>query len=95
MDCVDATLLAPGTIHPATNLVFSNAQPEQCPPIQDVQDFSNGGFGSDAVGLASDRTSVTGRFQGKPLRGTERAKLACVACRRDNKKVNLRALESD
>jgi hypothetical protein len=57
-----------------------------------VQDFSpsaNGRFGNDPVGLASDQTVINGSGQGKSIRGTERAKLACVACRRDNKKARL------
>ena len=56
-----------------------------------VQDFSNGSFG---MGLSLDQTIIfNGSGQGKLLRGTERAKLACVACRRDNKKASLHVLE--
>jgi len=60
-----------------------------------VQDFSastNGGFGDFNVGSTLDQM-VVDSGQGKLLRGTERAKLACVACRRDNKKASLHDLE--
>lgn len=60
-----------------------------------MQDFStspNGGFGSAAEGLASDQRATS---PGKSLRGTDRAKLACVGCRRDNKKASLFVVEGN
>jgi len=58
-----------------------------------VQEFSastNEGFGDFNVSTL-DQMAFGG--QGKSLRGTERAKLACVACRRDNKKASPHDLE--
>ena len=59
--------------------------------VQDLSASTNGSFG---MGLTLDQTIIfNGSGQGKLLRGTERAKLACVACRRDNKKASLHVLE--
>jgi hypothetical protein len=49
----------------------------------------NGCFNSVS---GSNTMTLGGDSAGRTMRGTERAKLACVGCRRDNKKASLRKL---
>lgn len=82
-----------GGVHHSSKSLGSIGNPERSDVFEKGgQEFSTGTNGTSctpAVGSTSSKTMVSGSNQGKFLRGTDRAKLACVGCRRDNKKVSL------
>lgn len=91
IECADVPL-APSVQHGQTsNVAFVNVMPVsmQQHRIGDVDSTPGGINGCFNSVPGSNTMVVSGESPGRTTRGTERAKLACVGCRRDNKKASI------